>query len=391
MDYQSKKLSKKILLSGGGTVGHISPILALAEKLKKQHPAVKILYIGERKGKFKKLIDKSEYIDDSFYVFSGKFRRYHGRTIWEALKDFETILLNVRDLSYVLVGLIQSLFILIKQKPTSAFLKGGYVVVPVGLVLALLRVPFITHDSDSTPGLANKIVARWAKFNAVASASAKYPYPKHKTKHIGVVVDEKYSLVDGLKKTHYRGELGIASFDKVLLITGGSQGAKTINEAFAEVVPKYIEMMDNLYVIHITGKNDLEIYGNYRSDRLKVAEFFEKLYRYSGAADLIVTRAGASSLAEFGAQGKACLVVPNPYLAEGHQTKNAEDLASNNAAIVVEEDKLKNFIAPEQGSGMFKLLESEYELKCLGGALHSMTDLNALEKAVDLLMEIDQA
>jgi UDP-N-acetylglucosamine:LPS N-acetylglucosamine transferase len=71
-------------------------------------------------------------------------------------------------------------------------------------------------------------------------------------------------LVDGFKKTHYRSKLGIASFDKVLLITGGSQGAKTINEAFAEVVPKYIEMMDNLYVIHITGKNDLEIYGNYK-------------------------------------------------------------------------------------------------------------------------------
>jgi UDP-N-acetylglucosamine--N-acetylmuramyl-(pentapeptide) pyrophosphoryl-undecaprenol N-acetylglucosamine transferase len=82
--------------------------------------------------------------------------------------------------------------------------------------------------------------------------------------------------------------------------------------------------------------------------------FLRSFTRYSGAADLIVTRAGASSLAEFGAQGKACLVVPNPYLAEGHQTKNAEDLASNNAAVVVQEDKLKDFVQPEQGSGMLQ-------------------------------------
>jgi UDP-N-acetylglucosamine--N-acetylmuramyl-(pentapeptide) pyrophosphoryl-undecaprenol N-acetylglucosamine transferase len=389
MDYD-RKVSKKICLSGGGTVGHISPLLALAQKLKAQDPTTKILYIGERKGKFKQLIEKSEHIDNSFYVFSGKYRRYYGRSFWQSLKDFQTILLNIRDFFYVVIGFFQALFVLLRHKPTSAFLKGGYVVVPVGLASALLRVPFVTHDSDSTPGLANKIVARWAKINAVASPTAKYPYPKNKLRAIGVIIDSNYSLVDGLRKSHYRSELGIASFDKVLLITGGSQGARAINQAFAKVVPQYIEMMRDLYVIHITGKNDIGIYGDYTNDRLRVVEFIEAFYKYTGSADLIVTRAGANSMAEFGAQGKACLVVPNPYLADNHQAKNAKDLQENDAVVVVEEDTLEDFLKPEEGSGLHELLKKDFELKRLGNALHSITKLDALSEAVNLIIEIDK-
>jgi UDP-N-acetylglucosamine--N-acetylmuramyl-(pentapeptide) pyrophosphoryl-undecaprenol N-acetylglucosamine transferase len=157
---------KIVLLSGGGTGGHITPILAVAHQLKQQDPTVKTVYVGEHGGKFASLLDGNTDIDEIKTIFAGKLRRYHGDSWFKRLFDVRANLLNLRDLFLFGVGLLQSLWLVKKINPDVVFLKGGFVGVPVGLSAALWHKPFVTHDSDALPGLANRIVSRWAKYHA---------------------------------------------------------------------------------------------------------------------------------------------------------------------------------------------------------------------------------
>ena len=128
---------------------------------------------------------------------------------------------------------------------------------------------------------------------------------------------------------------------KILLITWGSLGAVRINKSIALVAEKLLDKFDDLYIYHIVGRGNLGVYDNLPgSDRLKTFEFINDHYRYSGAADVVVARGGGNTTAELAVQGKACIIIPNPRLAEGHQIKNAEILTNAGAAIVVDEDDL---------------------------------------------------
>lgn len=216
----------KYLLSGGGTGGHITPILAVAEQLKKLEPNSAVVYVGERNGKFMSLTDSNELIDEKYSVFSGKFRRYHGESWLSRITDVGTIAKNMRDVVFATIGFFQCTRILRKTKPDVVFLKGGYVGVPVGLAAALLKIPIVTHDSDSMPGLANTIVSKWAKVHATALPAEYYQYPHEKVQTVGVLVEKDYQPISAQLQRQYKKRLNLPENEQLLLITGGSQGSK---------------------------------------------------------------------------------------------------------------------------------------------------------------------
>ncbi len=377
----------KYLLSGGGTGGHINPILALAEELKYLEPNSAVVYVGERHSKFKSLTEGSRLIDEKFTVYSGKFRRYHGESVLNRIFDIVTIAKNFRDVVFVVIGFVQSYKILVKTKPDVVFLKGGYVGVPVGLASSLLHIPIVTHDSDAIPGLANKIVSRWTSIHATALEADYYKYPRNKIKTVGVLVEKNYQPVNDEIQRDYKKQLGLPENEQLVLITGGSSGAERLNRVVVKIISELLDKHRELRVVHQVGKEKQKVYGEFQHDRLQILEFMSPMYVYTGAADLIVTRAGANALAEFGIQGKACIVVPNPELTGGHQTKNAQILEGEGAVVVVEEDKLTD---EKEGllTKIASLISDDPKRRHLAENLQKYTIPNAANSLAQILINV---
>ena len=383
----------KIVLTGGGSGGHITPILAVADELKKQNPTVQLVYIGQSGDKFADIPSNHEQIDEVYLVKAGKFRRYLGEG-WRHFFDLKTIWLNFRDFFRFLFGTWQSYSLLKKIKPAAIFTPGGFVGVPVGLAAALKKIPFITHDLDATPGLANRINARWAVAHAVAFPAEYYKYPKESTHYVGVPVSDEYKKVTPALKTQYRRGLKISNDAKVVCVTGGGLGADRLNRAVVDISAALFGQYPNLFLIHIAGRDhDKEIHNLYEKQlnssalkRLIVKGFVNDLYRYSASADVIVTRAGATTLAEFAMQHLPCIVVPNPILSGGHQTKNAQHLAEQGAIELISENEIKknpaNLLAPIK-----KLLDYSDKRTNLGDKLGALAKADAAAKLANLILK----
>jgi len=336
-----------ITLTGAGSGGHITPILAVAAELKRLRPDARIVYIGQRGDKLGDIPAEHASIDEVFTVRAGKFRRYNREGLKQLL-DIPTVLKNTRDVFYVLIGIYQSWQILRKLRPDVIFIKGGFVGVPVGLAAAWLRIPYVTHDSDSLPGLANRIIGRWASKHAVALPPEVYRYPADKTVMTGIPLQTDFIPVNAAIQQRYRTAVKLPAKAKVLFVIGGGLGAQRVNQAVAVAVPHLLREFPDLYVVHGVGRANEAAMGVVYTEKLSPAEqgrlqvhgFISDVYRYSGAADVIITRAGATNLAEFALQGKACIVVPSPFLTGGHQLKNARYLADQGAALVLDETDL---------------------------------------------------
>ncbi len=187
---QRKGRVMKLLITGGGTAGHITPLLAIAEEVKKRHPQAIIRYIGQRGDAMNQLVADNAYVEQCYKIFAGKWRRYNGIGFWQHAKDVKTFAKNLRDIIYLKVGFIQSLAIMIFWRPNIVFVKGGYVGLPVGLAAAILRIKIVTHDSDVVPGLTNRVLARFAKAIAVGMPLEVYKnfYSVQKTHFTGVPI-----------------------------------------------------------------------------------------------------------------------------------------------------------------------------------------------------------
>ena len=226
----------KIVLTGGGSGGHITPILAVADELKELNPDVELIYIGQKGDRLGDIPRQHMSISKAYTVRAGKFRRYHGQGILQFF-DISTLLKNIRDFLLLIIGTWQSLRLLKKLRPDVIYTPGGFVGVPVGVAARLRHVPFVTHDLDATPGLANRINAKWASVHVVSMPKQLYPYPQKKTEYLGVPVGAGFKHVSPEAKLAYRKEIGLDEFEKVLLVTGGGLGAKRINEAVIKLAP----------------------------------------------------------------------------------------------------------------------------------------------------------
>jgi UDP-N-acetylglucosamine--N-acetylmuramyl-(pentapeptide) pyrophosphoryl-undecaprenol N-acetylglucosamine transferase len=339
-----RRVGPTIVLTGGGSGGHITPLLAVAAEIKRVQPNSHLIYIGQQGDNLADIPKSDKNIDEAFFVRAGKFRRFHGEGMKQAL-DIPTLIKNARDFIYVNIGFWQCRSLLKKIQPDIIFVKGGFIGVPVGLAAANLHLPYLTHDSDAIPGLANRIIGRWASVHAVALPADIYSYPSDTTVSTGIPLQAGFVPVNAELITKYRQEIDVPKAAKLLFVIGGGLGAQRVNTAISEALPHLLSEFPDLYVVQSVGRaNEAEIkqfyaqnLGELEQGRVKVFGYLNDVYRYSGAADVVVTRAGATNLAEFALQGKACVIIPNPFLTSGHQLKNADYLAAKEAATVIDE------------------------------------------------------
>jgi UDP-N-acetylglucosamine--N-acetylmuramyl-(pentapeptide) pyrophosphoryl-undecaprenol N-acetylglucosamine transferase len=337
----------KIVVTGGGSGGHITPILAVASELKTIDQTIEIDYIGQKGDGFADIPAQDPNISATYSVRAGKFRRYHGEG-WKQILDVPTMYKNIRDAFRVVIGVGQSIVLLRRLRPNIIFTRGGYVSVPVGLAAGFLKIPYITHDSDGIPSLANRIIAKRAVLHAVALPKDLYPYKQSKTLTVGVPVSDQYRHVTPAAQEAYRRELGLTKYKQIVLVTGGGLGAQRLNDAAVANAKTLLQQFPDLYLVHLSGRaNYSDVQDDYAAlqfeptlTRVKVVDYTTELYKYSAAADVIVTRAGATSIAEFAMQARTCIVVPNPQLTGGHQSKNSMALKKAHAIVELTEDQI---------------------------------------------------
>jgi len=376
-------------VTGGGTGGHVTPIRHVVASLKDLDPKADITYIGQAGDRFADMITDTD-ASEKVGIVAGKFRRYQ-RPLWQTIIDIPTHLLNLRDAVYVGIGYIQALMFLRRFRPNAVFVKGGYVSVPVGLAAATLRLPIITHDSDMTPGLANKTVGKWARYNAVASGSGIYPYSPEKMKIVGVPVSSKfYQKIDDARKLKARKVIG-AGDSQVIFVLGGSLGAKAINDGMIAITNDLME--SSIEVFHVTGVGNLaavskkigvmDTQGSYH-----LLEFIsdpDLLIEYYIAADLIVSRGGATNTAEIAALGKPAVIIPGQQLSD--QQANARELEKADAAIILQDDEIAE--TPERLYEAIDLALNDEELgRGLGRNISKLASKNASVAIAELLFEV---
>lgn len=324
----------RIVFTGGGTGGHFFPILAVAREIKRIAEEERILdlqlfYFGPEAA-------PPEVMREEEIVFShisaGKIRTY------ASLK-------NASDIFIMAIGILEALIKMFLVMPDVVFAKGGYGSFPALFVARLYRIPVIIHESDSVAGRVNRWAGRFAKRIAISFPAAASSFPKERTALTGIPVRKR---VLGGTVEQARESLGIFSPRPVIFITGGSQGASIINQTVIRILKPLIERFE---IIHQAGEREFE---DVRLDTLPLvkgsgAEQYYHLFPFLNEgrmrdafllADLVVARAGASTIFEIAAIGKPAIVIPLKIAAQDHQRKNAFDYASHGAAIVLEEDNL---------------------------------------------------
>lgn len=381
----------KIVLTGGGSGGHIKPILAVAHELKNQSPHCHITYIGQRGDDLLDVVRGHEAIDAVETVWAGKLRRYSSLG-WRQLFIVRIQARNIRDVFRTLRGTWQSYWLLRRLRPDVIFTRGGFVSVPVAWAAVLRRIPYITHDADSVPSLANRMIARWARFHAVALDPAIYPYPSDKTGTFGIPVSHHFKPVTAADMVQYKHMVGVDSEARVLLVTGGGNGAQALNEAVVSNTRYLLGTYPDLVILHFAGRA-LEADTNAAYDalnlgaarrRVRVYGFATDVYKYSGAADMVVARGGMSSIAELAMQQKACLIVPSLQLP--WNVHNSHVLAQAGAVAELSEEQAEQ---PERlGRSLGELLDDPARRTTLAQHLAATARPHAAAELATLLIQI---
>lgn len=313
---------KKILLTGGGTAGHVSLNQAIIPALLEKGYVVH--YIGSEKGIEKELISESFPKLPFHAIASGKLRRYFSMQ-------------NFTDPFRVLVGVFQAFSIIKKVKPEVIFSKGGFVSVPVVIAAKMANIPVVTHESDVTPGLANKIALPFASHVFTVFQETLQHLPNGKATCTGSIIRQELFTGDrvrGLTQCGFKGDR------KVLLVMGGSLGSVVLNEALRSNLPELIKTFD---IIHLCGKGNvdtsLEGLPGYKQFDYVTTELSDYLH----ACDVVVSRAGSNSIFEFLALRKPMLLIPlSAQKSRGDQILNANLFHKQGFAEVLEEEAVSN-------------------------------------------------
>ncbi len=380
-------------MTGGGSGGHITPILAVAHELNRIDPSIEIIYVGQKGDGLLDVPQADPNISAVYTVQSGKFRRYSGEG-WQQVLDFRTQYLNIRDAFRVLIGIWQSFFLLRKLHPDIIFTRGGFVSVPVALGGRLNRILYITHDSDIVPSLANRLIAKGAVAHAVAFPVDYYPYPVAKTEMVGIPVSDKYVPVTKEIRAQYRKELKLDGYKQMIFITGGGNGAQRLNGQVVANARYLLGKYPDLVLVHVTGRGHEDainqaydgLYLQAARSRIVVYGFVHNLYRYSGAADVILTRGGATNMAEFAIQRAACVIVPSEQLSWNVKNNNA--LAARHAIKQLSEAQADQ---PERlGRLLAELLDNPAVRTRLGNELAVLARPDAAVHLANMLLEKQQ-
>lgn len=322
-------------------------------------------------------------------ISAGKFRRYHTMSIWQQLANFRTIgLPNLIDIVKIAVGTVQSLYKLLRWRPDVVFTKGGYVCLPVGAAAHVLGIPLAIHESDAHTGLANRVLSRWADVIATGTPVKNYRFPKAKTHYIGIPIAANITPLSAEKRSAAKKALGFSSSKPLVVITGGGLGAKRINDTVVAVIDDLVELANVLLVSGEGQYSELkEKTQHVDSSRFQLKPYVEGLVDVLATADVVVSRAGATTLLELAALAKPTILIPNARLTGGHQLKNAKVYEENHAVVSLDEDRL--VAAPrELVDALNVLLINKTEQDRLSKAMYQFAKPYAAKDMAHLILSI---
>lgn len=351
----------KIIVSGGGTGGHVFPAIAIANAIQQVRPEAEILFVGA-KGKL-----EMEKVPKAGYPIKG---------LWISGFHRKSMLRNVLFPFKLLHSIIKAAFVIRGFKPNVVVGVGGFASGPVLEMAARMGVPALIQEQNSYAGATNRLLSKKVQKICVAYPNMERYFPKDKLILTGNpvrkdLVESKGSKAEGLK--HF----GMDSNKKTIFVFGGSLGAKSINEAIAANAA-LLRSNENIQVYWQCGKLYVEDFQNCEVAQLpnvKMTAFVDRMDLAYAMADLVICRAGASTISELCQLGKAAILIPSPNVAEDHQTKNAMALVEQDAAILLKDKEAKESIIQLA----LQIIHDEARLEALSGAIKKMAFSDAAE------------
>lgn len=312
----------KFILSGGGTGGHIYPAVAIANELKSRFPDAKFLFVGAK--------DKMEMqkVPQSGYEIKG---------LWIAGLQRKITLENAFFPIKLISSLWKSRQIIKEFKPNVVIGTGGFASGPLLQMANLMNIPTVIQEQNSFPGITNKLLSKKANKICVAYENLERFFPKEKIILTGNPVRQDLISIEN-KRTQALHYFNLDSNQKTLLVLGGSLGARRINQLLEKELKNIISL--GVQIIWQCGKLYYKDYKKYNSTTVKVVAFIDKMDFVYAAADIVISRAGASSVSELCIVGKPVIFIPSPNVAEDHQTKNAQSIVERKGALMLKESEL---------------------------------------------------
>lgn len=350
----------RVMISAGGTGGHIYPALAIIHKIKEIEPNSEFLYVGTHNRMEKDIIPKQNIPFTTIEVYG-----FYRTKIWK----------NVKTVYHFFNG------VKIMKKKMKAFQPdivigvGGYVTVPVIYAASKQNIPTFIHEQNSVPGKANLFLSKYASKIGVSFASSKESFPKEKVVFTGNPCSEEAIKTKAIAKR----ELGLCEEKPLVLIVMGSLGASKINEFLVTTIKAF--QNKDYEVLFVTGKQDYEKIQKHSFPRnVKVVPYIENIARVMKKTDLIVSRAGASTLSEIIALQIPSILIPSPYVPNNHQYKNALDVIREEGAILLEEKELKGDILVRK---IDSLMQNEKKRRMMKQNLKKLSVPNSATKIVE--------
>lgn len=357
----------KFILSGGGTGGHIYPAIAIANELKLRFPDCEILFVGANNKM------EMQKVPEAGYKIIG---------LWIAGIQRRLTLDNSLFPLKLISSLLKSRTIIRDFKPNVVIGTGGFASGPLLRVAAIAGIPTVIQEQNSYPGITNKWLSRKANKICVAYENLEQFFPKNKIVMTGNPVRQDLIAIKGKRKEaieHFK----LAEDKKTLLILGGSLGARRINQLIAKELVNFSSQ--NVQIIWQCGKLYFDEYKHYNDNKnVQVLAFIDRMDLVYAAADIVISRSGASSVSELCIVGKPVIFIPSPNVAEDHQTKNAKSIVDKNGALMIKEIELDT-----QFNAVFKnLLNNEKEQIELSENISKLAKTNATKDIVDEIIKL---
>lgn len=375
---------------GGGSGGHVTPVVAVLDELKKRNPSHAMRFWCDRAfaTQAQQILRQFDATLPVETITAGKLRRYTHLSLWQHVREPSVFFPNLFDMLKVATGFVQACVKLIVWRPDIIFLKGGYVCLPVGWAARLLRIPYVIHDSDAHPGLTNRLLAPHARHIATGAPLEYYSYPAHKSSYVGIPISRQFTTQLPEARARNKQALGFGANFPLTVVTGGGLGAKRINDAVVNQI-KEITTVSSLLIISGSAQYEqLRAAVGEDTDRCKLVAFVSSgMAECIGAADVVVARAGATTLLELAAVSAPTILVPNARLSGGHQVKNAKVYSDAGAVIVADEEEFEK--APQVLSGLIQaLLRDNDKRDALRQAIHLFSRPHAAREVADIIENV---
>lgn len=357
---------KKFILSGGGTGGHIYPAIAIADELKKRYPDAEFLFVGANDRMEMQRVPQAGYSIKGLQI-AGIQRKL----------SLKNLLLPFK----LLKSLYQARQIIQKFQPDAVIGTGGYASAPTLKAAQWLKVPYFIQEQNSFAGITNKWVSKKANKIFVAYQNMEKFFPKAKIQITGNPIREGLTTIQDKNKNAFE-SFSLDENKFTLLVLGGSLGAKSINQLISSNLSFFQE--NEVQILWQCGKFYYDEYKEKQTEMVQVHPFIENMNDAYAVADVIISRAGASSVSELCVVGKPVIFVPSPNVAEDHQTKNAQAIADEKAAILIKETELKDNFQKI----FLEIFNDKQKRKILSENIKALAKPNATKQIVDEIIKI---